>query len=148
MNQITVEVLLIIPLVFFLSVLMFLAGPLRSVMNKMSPNASKEFISQLFKLGQRSVFMLTITNITALGMIPYFIIYGFNNVWFTSGLALFIVTASVAKVYKLPIYKKITTLSATSPEWMNARSKMHKGNGLQALFTFIAICVMTVGFFC
>ena len=146
MNQTTAEILLIIPLIFFLSVLMFLAGPLRSVMNKMSPKASKEFISLLFKLGQRSVFMLTITNVTVLGAIPYFIIYGFNNVWFTSGIVLFIITASVAKIYKLPIYKKITTLSATSPEWMDERRKMHKGNGLQALFTFLSLCIMAIAY--
>jgi hypothetical protein len=147
MTQTTAEVMLIIPLVFFLSVLVFLSGPLRSVMNKMDRNASKQFISLLFTLGQRSAFLLTVTNISVLAAIPYYIVYGFNNVWFTVGIVVFLVAASVAKIVKLPLYKKITLLDANTAEWADARQKMHVGNILQALFTFIAVCIMTASLF-
>jgi hypothetical protein len=147
MTQTTAELLLIVPTIFFLSVLMFLSGPLRSTMNKMDNAASKQFISLLFQLGQRSPFLLTITNLTVIGMIPYFIVYGFNNWWFIAGLTTLIISASIAKIIKLPIYKQITLLDADTPKWTEAKLSMHKANIFQAAFTFIAVCLMAIGIY-
>ncbi len=147
MNHTTAELLLIISTTFFLSVLMFLAGPLRKVMNKMDNSAAKQFITLLFQLGQRTPFLLIVTNLTALGMIPYFIAYGFRNWWFIAGLAVFILAGIIAKAAKVPVYKKIMSLDADGREWAEERQNMHKANMFQAAATFVSIGLMTVGLF-
>jgi hypothetical protein len=147
MNRTTAELLLIISTTFFLSVLMFLAGPLRKVMNKMDNGATKQFITLLFQLGQRTPFLLIVTNLTALGMIPYFVAYGFRNWWFIAGLAVFLLAGVAAKAAKVPVYKKIASLDAGSREWAEERQKMHKANMFQAVFTFASIGLMTLGLF-
>jgi hypothetical protein len=147
MNKKTAEILLIISTVFFLSVLILLAEPLRKVMNKMDNKASKQFVSLLFRIGTRSPFLLIVTNLTALLMIPYFIIYGFGNWWFIAALAVFIIGGCVAKAIKVPVYKNIEILDVDNPKMMEQLQKMHKGNIFQAILTFISVCMMTIGLF-
>ena len=147
MNQTTAEILLIISATIFASVLLFLAGPMRRVMNKMDNSASKQIISLLFQMGQRSPFLYIATNLTGLAMIPYFIFFGFNNWWFTAGLAVLVLAAGVAKIVKVPLYKSTKDLDANDPRWIAAQKKWHNGNIYQAIFTFVAVCMMTIGLF-
>ncbi len=147
MNKTTAEILLIISATIFASVLMFLAEPMRRVMNKMDNRASKQIISLLFQIGPRSPFLYIATNLTGLAMIPYFIFFGFSNWWFTAGLAILLVAGSVAKVVKVPIYKTAKELDAEDPKWMAAQKKWHNGNLYQGIFTCLAVCMMTIGLF-
>lgn len=147
MTKTTAEILLIISATIFASVLVFLAGPMRRVMNKMDNSASKQIITLLFQVGPRSPFLFIATNITGLAMIPYFIFYGFNNWWFTAGLAILLIAGSVAKIVKVPIYKNAKELEASDPKWIAAQNKWHNGNLFQAVFTCIAVCMMAIGLF-
>lgn len=147
MSRTISELLIIFSTTFFLSVLLFLSGPLRKVVNAMDSSTSRQFIYLLFDVGKRSPFLLLVTNLPVLGSIPYFVTFGFNNWWMISGLILFTAAASVAKVVKLPIYKAASTSLMGEAEWRNALRKMNTANALQAASTSIAVCLMVAGLF-
>jgi hypothetical protein len=147
MSKNTAEILLIISATLFASLLLFLAEPMRRVMNKMDNGASKQIISLLFQIGPRSPFLYIATNLTGLAMIPYFIFFGFSNWWFTAGLAVLLVAGGVAKVVKVPIYKTAKELDAEDPKWLAAQNKWHNMNLFQAVFTCLAVSMMTIGLF-
>ena len=145
MTQTIAELLILFSTSFFLSVLLFLAGPLRAVSNKMDADASRQFVRLLFQFGKRSPFLLLVTNLPVLGSIPYFIAFGFNNWWMISGLIVFTVAASVAKVVKLPIYKSVSVGEMSDAQWQQELKSMNIANVLQALCTAIAAGLMVVG---
>jgi hypothetical protein len=145
MNQRLAETLLFVLVASNAALLLFIAGVLRKVMNDLDEHAFQQFVSSLFRYSSRSPFMLTILTLPFLGAIPYFYFYGFKNLWVTSGLALWFVAGSIAKVIKLPVYKK----AAASPDAAGLTGERHRlyfGNTLQAILTLAATVLMTVAF--
>lgn len=126
---------------------MFLAGPLQSVTNKMDASASRRFITLLFELGKRSFFLNIVTNLLFLIGVLYLVFFGFNNWWMVSGLIVFTVIKGVAKVVKLPIYKKAAASGISDEEWKRILKKMNRANMFQAFGTAIAAGIMLFSLF-
>ena len=145
MNQRLAETLLFVLVAINAALLLFIAGVLRKVMNDMDEPALQRFVGSLYRHSSRSPFMLTILNLPFFGSLPYFYFYGFKNPWITSGLALWFVTGCIAKVIKVPAYKK----AAEPPDaagLKGERRRLYFGNTLQAILNLAATVLMAVAF--
>lgn len=147
-TQTIVELALYIPVALSASLLIFIAGVLQKVMNNLTEIEFKHFLGLLFRFATKSPFMLIVSSITFVGVIPYFIIYGFGNVWFTAGFVLWILTSIVSKVINLPIYNKVADANETDSEELHKlRFELAKGNKIRASLNLITALVMPLGFF-
>jgi ABC-type uncharacterized transport system permease subunit len=147
MNQRLAEILLFASIAMNAALLAFLAGVIRKVMNDMQEPAFLQFVRSLYRHSTKSSFMLTILNIPLLGAIPYFYFYGFKNRWIISGLVLWLIAGCIAKIIKVPIYKKINALSNDDvDELMKVRPILNAGNVLQAILNFAAAALMAGAF--
>jgi hypothetical protein len=146
-TQTLAEVLLLVSVATNATLLIFIAGVLRSVMSDMDGAAFKLFVGSLVRHSKRSPFMLTALNVPFVGAIPYFYFYGFGNRWILAGLVLWLVAGSVAKIIKLPVYKTIDTLDAGDVTGLSEqRKKLDAGNLLQAILDSVAVALMMIAF--
>ena len=140
------ETLLFASLVLNATLLIFIAGVLRKVMNDMDALAFRHFVDSLVRHSKKSPFMIIGLNLPLLGAIPYFYFYGFANRWLLAGLTLWLVAGSIAKAIKLPIYKTIATVEATDAQLHDARRRMNAANLFQAALNSIAALLALVPF--
>jgi hypothetical protein len=141
-----VEILLFALIATNATLLIFIAGVLRQIMNDMNESEFTYFIGSLFNHSEKSPFMITILNIPAIIAIPYFYFYGFNNWWLTAGLALWFVAGIISKIYKLPIYKAIKELNRDKGvRFEEIRHKINMGNIFQAIFYSVSVVLMAFG---
>ena len=147
MNQRLAEILLFASIAMNAALLAFLAGVIRKVMNDMEEPAFLQFVKSLYRHSTKSPFMLTILNIPLLGAIPYFCFYGFKNRWMISGLVLWLIAGCIAKMIKVPIYKKINALSNDDVDGlMKVRPILNAGNVLQAILNCASAALMAGAF--
>ena len=92
------------------ALLIFIAGVLRKVMNDMDNSTFTHFVRSLVLHSKWSPFMEITLNIPAVGAIPYFYFFGFENRWLTAGLALWLAAGLVSKMIKVPVYRMIETV--------------------------------------
>ena len=143
MNQNLAEILLFAFVAINAAVLMFIAGVLRRVMNDLDGPAFKHFLGSLYRHSTHSAFMITIFTIPLVGAIPYFYLYGFKNWWITVGLAIWLISGSIGKMIKLPVFKAVSALDGDDTDRMNTeRQKLNSGNMLQAALNFVAAALM------
>ena len=146
MSQNFAEILLLVFSVAFASFTIFVAGILQNIMCDMDEAAFQNFWGLIGKHAAKSPYMLIISLITFVGTIPYFIFYGFNNWWFTAGIALFWIASVVSKSVSLPIYKRVFALDSRDAKGLREeRIKLGKGSKLRALLNFAAIVLMVIG---
>ena len=142
-----VEILLFASVAMNAALLTFIAGVLRKVMNDMDEPTFKHFVDSLVRHSKKSPFMLTILNIPFIGAIPYIYFYGFRNRWIIAGLALWLAAGAVAKIIKLPVYKRIAALEEGDVVGLRKeRKRLNNGNLLQAILNSVAAALMMFAF--
>ena len=159
MTQTFAEILLLVPTALSAGFIMFVAGVIQGVMNDVDEATFKRFLTELVKHALRSPYAITVASITFVGMIPYWIFYGFSNWWFTAGLILWVVTSTVSKYTTIPIYTRVTGLAITGFKKVPAiesndvthlreeRRKLQKMNILRAALSFATVVLMVIGLF-
>lgn len=141
------EILLLVPSTLSTGFLMFIAGVLQNVMNDLDPSAFQRFLKLLEKRAVHSVYAVSVSSVTFAGMIPYWIYFGFDNVWFSAGLILYTIASIISKSFNLPIYKRIFALDNSDKINLEIeRKKLQKANLLRATIQFTSILLMVLGF--
>lgn len=150
MTRAFTEILILVLNVASADTLALIAGSIQKVMNTMDEAAFQNFVKQLHTSLQRSPYQILTSTLHIIACIPYFIIFGFSNWWFTAG-ALVSVAAStfVSKPLILPTYKKIYDALASSDtaglrEW---RRKLQIRNRFRAVIQFVSVALMVIGLF-
>ncbi|HXB29900.1 MAG TPA: hypothetical protein VNW49_08780 [Puia sp.] len=146
MTQHFAETLLFTSVAINAALLIFFAGVFRKMMNAVDEATFKNLTELLLRYSSKSPFMILILNIPLLLAIPYFYFYGFSNGWITTGIALWLVSGSVAKIFKLPAYKGVSVLKNDNVVQLNEmRYRINKGNVLQAALYSAAVFLMAFG---
>lgn len=141
------EILLLVPSVLCTGFLMFIAGVLQNVMNDLEPSEFQHFLKLLEKRAVHSVYAVGVSTVTFVGMLPYWLYFGFDNVWFSAGLILYTIASIISKSFNLPIYKRIFALDNSDKiNLVIERKKLQKANLLRAAIQFASIILMTLGF--
>jgi VIT1/CCC1 family predicted Fe2+/Mn2+ transporter len=148
MTRSLAEILLIGFLAMNASLLIFIAGVLRKVMNDMDESAFKAFVDSLVRHSKKSAFMITVLDIPFIGAIPYCFFYGFANRWLIAGLALWLIAGCIAKAIKFPIYKTVASIQAGDGllGLREARRKLNAANLFQAVSNSAAALLPLVPF--
>lgn len=147
MNQTFAEILLLVPSALCTGFLIFVAGVIQRVMNDMDEASFHSFLSLLHKRALKSPYAVAVSSITFVGMVPYWIFFGFNNWWFSAGLIVYIIASIISKSFNLPIYKRILALKSTDTHLLSEeRKKLQKANLLRATIQSISILLMVIGF--
>ena len=145
MTQALAEILLLASVVANATLLIFISGVLRHVMNDMDPAMFKDFVGSLVRHSSRSPFMIVALNIPLIGAIPYYYLYGFENLWINAGLAIWLAGGLVSKLIKLPIYRNIKTAERDDDVRLGEqRRRLNAGNLLQAALNSAAVALMIV----
>jgi len=146
MTQTFAEILLLVPSVLSTGFLIFIAGVIQGVMNDLDEATFHRFLQLLDRHAMRSPYAITVSSITFVGMVPYWIFYGFHNWWFSAGLILYIVASIVSKSFNLPIYKRIFALEGSDTARLSEeRHKLQRANLLRATIQSASIVLMVIG---
>jgi hypothetical protein len=150
MTRAFTEILILVLNVASADTLALIAGSLQKVMNMMDEATFQIFLKQFHPSLQRSPYQIITSTLPVVAFIPYFIIFGFSNWWFTAG-ALVHVAASVfvSKPIILPTYRKIyrsleSSDTAGLREW---RRKLQTRNRFRAVLQFVSVALMVIGLF-
>ena len=126
---------------------MFIAGVVQNVMNEMDPLAFKRFLTCLFARAVRSPFNLTTSLLTSIGAVPYFIAFGFGHIWFTAGVAFFVLASTASKLFNLPIYRRVMAPGYDDPAALTEeRRKLQQANVIRATLSFGSVVLMALQF--
>jgi hypothetical protein len=146
MTQEFAEVLLLVPSALATGFLVFIAGVVQRVMNDLDEATFQRFLMLLDKRATRSPYAVTVSTVTFIGAVPYFIFFGFDNWWFTAGIILYFVASIVSKSYNIPIYKRIFALASSDTDQLREeRRKLQSANRLRATIQFASIVLMVIG---
>lgn len=146
MTRAFAEILLLVPSALSTGFLLFIADVIQKVMNDMDEAGFHKFMKMLEKRAIRSPYAIVVSSITFLGMIPYWIIFGFENWWFSAGLILYVIASVISKSFNLPIYKRIFALQETDTVQLGIeRKKLQGANMLRALIQTASVALMVVG---
>ncbi|QHQ61298.1 hypothetical protein Ana3638_11355 [Anaerocolumna sedimenticola] len=150
MTRAFTEILILVINALSADTLAYIAGVIQKVMNHMDEAAFQNLTKQLHKSMHRSLYMIITAELPKIAFIPYFIIFGFTNWWFTAG-AVVAVAASlfVSKPLILPTYKKIYDSLESSDvsglrEW---RRKLQARNRFRAVLQFVSVILMIIGLY-
>jgi hypothetical protein len=147
MTQTFVEILLLVPTALCAGFVIFVAGVIQGVMNDLDEAAFKRFLTLLKTRALRSPYAIGVSSITFVGMVPYFIYYGFSNRWFTAGLVLWVITSIVSKSTALPIYARVEALEGSNVSRLKEeRRKLQIANKLRATLSFASVVLLVIGF--
>lgn len=113
MTQTFAEILLLVPTALCAGFVVFLAGVIQGVMNDLDEATFKRFLTLLHTRALKSPYAIGVSSITFVGMVPYFIYFGFSNKWFASGLFLWIIASIVSKATALPIYARVDVIESS-----------------------------------
>ncbi len=150
MTRAFTEILILVLNIASADTLALIAGPIQKVMNNMDEAAFQNFVKQLHKSLQRSPYQLITSTLQIIAFIPYFIIFGFSNWWFTAGAIVSVAASTfVSKPLILPTYKKIYNSLESSDtaglrEW---RRKLQTRNRFRAVIQFASVALMVIGLF-
>lgn len=146
MTQNFIETLIFATMAINAALLVFLAGVFRKMMNAIDEATFKNLILLMVKYSSKSPFMILVMNSPLLIATPYYYYYGFGNWWITSGLVFWLITGSLSKIYKLPVYKTLAILQSTADaEIGKERRKFNDGNVFQAVLYAVATVLIAFG---
>lgn len=150
MTRAFTEILILVINAFSADYLAYVAGVIQKVMNDMDEATFQRFTKQIHKAMQRSTYAIITATLPKVAFIPYFIIFGFSNWWFTAG-AIVAVAAStfVSKPIILPTYQKIyiSLESSDTVELQEWRRKLQTWNRFRAALQFVSVILMVMGLF-
>jgi len=148
MTQTFTEILLLVASALATGFLIFIADTVQKVMNDLDEASFHNFLKLLDKRAVRSPYAVGISTVTFIGMIPYWIIFGFHNVWFSAGLIVFTLASVMSKSLNLPIYKRIFALESTDTlKLSEERIKLQRANMVRASIQAVSIVLMTIAFY-
>ena len=151
------EVLLLVPAAMATGFMLFVADVVQSTMDDMEAAEFKWFLANLVGHATRSPVAILASTITFGGMFPYWYFYGFNNLWFTVGLILWVITSAVSKQMSLPIYSRVTgrkfpmyqarpEIDATDAAALEKeRRKLRKANLVRGALSLASVAAMVIG---
>jgi hypothetical protein len=143
MTKTLTEALLFASVAINAALLIFFAGVFRQMMNAVDVATFKNLTELLVRYSSKSPFMIIALNLPIIVTIPYYWLYGFGNWWVTASIALWLVSGSIAKIFKLPVYKAIATLKNDDATLLNeARRRLNMGNMFQAICYSVAVVLM------
>jgi hypothetical protein len=146
MTKTLTEALLFASVAINAALLIFFAGVFRQMMNAVDVATFKNLTELLVRYSSKSPFMIIALNLPIIVAIPYYWLYGFGNWWVTASIALWLVSGSIAKIFKLPVYKAIATLKNDDATLLNeARRRLNMGNTFQAICYSVAVVLMIPG---
>ncbi len=146
MSKTVAEIIILIPSVLYTGYLLFVAGVVQNIMNKLDEATFQRFLNLLDQTATRSPYAIIVGSLTFIGMFPYFIFYGFNNWWYTAGLIVFVIASIVSKSLNLPIYKRVSSINSSDTALLNKeRRKLQSSNRVRAVVQFISMALMTIG---
>ncbi len=146
MSQTFAEILILIPTTLSAGFLLAVSGVIQKVMNDLDEATFKRFLTLLERHAMHSPFALSVSLLTSIAAVPYWIIYRFHNVWFTAGLVVWFVGATVSKILNMPIYKKVNELGDGQVEELKEeRRKLQTANDVRAWLNFISVILMVIG---
>ncbi len=150
MNRAFVEILILVINALSADTLAYIAGVIQKVMNNMDEAEFQSFTKQLHKSMHKSPYLIITAELPKVVFIPYFIIFGFSNWWFTAG-AIVAIAASVfvSKPIVLPAYKMIyESLKSSDVEGLSEwRRKLQTRNRFRAVLQFVSVILMVIGLF-
>lgn len=146
MTQTFAEILILIPTTLEAGFLLAVSGIIQKVMNDLDEASFKHFLILLEHYAIRSPYALSVSLLTSMAAIPYWIFFGFTHWWFTAGLALWFVASTVSKILNLPIYKKIKELTNSQiVELKLERRKLQTAIEIRAWLTFGSVVLIVIG---
>lgn len=144
--QTSLEVLLLVCTSLTTGFVAFATGPFQKIMEKGDVAAFKKLLSELTDSALKSFFLLGFSLATLLGMIAYWVLYGFGNLWFSAGLILWILTSVISKMTRLPIYERVKVMESTEVDKLKEeRRKLHFTGILSLALTLAIIVLMLIG---
>ena len=146
MTRTFAEILILVPTVLESGLLMFVAEAIQRIMNDMEPAEFKRFLTQLEYRATRSPTAFSVSLLTTIASIPYWIFFGFGHWWFTAGLVMWWVAGTCSKIFNLPIYNRVKALDESQTEELaRACRKLQPANYVRAYLTFGSVVLMVVG---
>lgn len=145
-NQLTIETLLLVFTALTTGFVVFASGVFQNIMESVDEATFKKLLAELTNNALKSPFIIGLSMATAIGMIPYWIFYGFGNLWFSAGLILWLITSVVAKMTRLPIYKRVQELESSNIKELNEeRKKLHSTSVLSWSLSVTIVILMLIG---
>ena len=95
MNETTAEAIILAINALGAGVLLFVSGVAQKIMNDMDELAFKNFLNALGKAAMSDPFAVAIATIPVFVVIFYFAAFGFNHGWFTAGIIVWMIAASI-----------------------------------------------------
>jgi hypothetical protein len=151
------EVLLLFPAAMAAGFMLFVADVVQSTMDDMEAAEFKRFLASLVAHATRSPVAILASTITFVGMFPYWYFYGVNNLWFTVGLILWVITSAISKQMSLPIYSRVTGRkfpaykarpeidAADAAALEKERHKLRRANLVRGALSLASVAAMVIG---
>lgn len=147
MNQAAAEAIIIAINALGAGILLFVSGVAQRMMNDLEPLEFKDFLIALDRAAMSDAFAVAIATIPVLAIVYYFVVYGFQQWWFTAGIAFWMLGSSVTKVTNMPVYRWVGNPENTDPqELRKKRHTLKLGNAWRAWLTLLSIILMTCQF--
>jgi hypothetical protein len=141
-----VEILITVVTAVEAGLLLFIAEVVQKLMNELEPERFRWFLGRLEFHAMRSPTALAGSLLTTVACIPYFILFGFGNGWFTAGIVLWLAGAVGSKLFNTPIYRRVAALGDTDTvELGEQRRRLGVANLFRSLTTLAAVVLMLVG---
>ena len=145
-TQNSIEILLLVSTSLTTGFVVFATGVYQKIMNGVDEATFKILLAELSKNALKSPFIIGLSLVTMLGMVPYFYYGGLSNIWFTAGLALWIITSIIAKMTRLPIYKRVGDLDSSETIQLRAeRERLNRTSILNAGLSITIVLLMVIG---
>ena len=149
MTRTFIEILILVLNIASADTLALIAGVIQKVMNNLDEAEFQNFIKLMHKFLCRSPYQLITSTVQIIAFIPYFIIFGFLNRWFTAGVIVSVAASTfVSKPLILPTYKKIFALENSDVDGLREwRRKLQTRNRFRAAIQFVSVALMVIGLF-
>jgi hypothetical protein len=146
-NETAVEAIILAINALGCGILLFVSGVTQRIMNDMEPLEFKKFMNSLGRAAMSDPFAVTIATIPLFAIVYYFVAFGFTHWWFTAGIAIWTLGASITKITNLPIYTWVGQPENTDPkELINKRRRLALGNASRVWVTLLSIILMACQF--
>jgi hypothetical protein len=128
-------------------ILLFVSGVAQKIMNDMEPLEFKKFMNSLGRAAISDPLAVTIATIPLFAIVYYFVAFGFTHWWFTAGIVIWMIGASITKITNLPIYNWVGKVENTDLEELSKRRRtLALGNASRAWVTLLSVILMACQF--
>lgn len=142
------QALILIPSSLCAGLLLFISSVVQKLFDDFEVPEFKWFLTKLVYHAEHSPYAIIVSVLTVAAAIPYWLFYHLDSLWFSAGLALWIIAQSASKLLNLPIYNRvIKDIPETDIEQLRAqRKKLHFANFTRAYATLLSVILMAIAF--